>query len=62
MAAQLLKIPGSIPTDRYSAEFKLPENPRSKKGKRSSIAPSLKSLKAALKESWALKEQIKREF
>ena len=43
----------SIPTDRYSTEFKLPENPRSKRGARSSIAPSLKSLKAALKESWA---------
>ena len=43
----------SVPTDRYSAEFKLPENPRSKRGARSSIAPSLKSLKAALKESWA---------
>ena len=43
----------SIPTDRYSAEFKLPANPGSKKGTRSSIAPSLKSLKAALKESWA---------
>ena len=43
----------SIPTDRYSEEFKLPANPRSKKGTRSSIAPSLKSLKGALKESWA---------
>ena len=43
----------SIPTDGYSAEFKLPANPGSKKGTRSSIAPSLKSLKAALKESWA---------
>ena len=43
----------SIPTDRYSAEFKLPEAPRSKRGARSSIAPSLKTLKAVLKESWA---------
>ena len=43
----------SIPTDRYCAEFKLPENPRSKRGARSTVAPSLKSLKAALKESWA---------
>jgi len=43
----------SIPTDRYSAEFKVPENPKSKRGARSSIAPSLKSLKASLKESWA---------
>ena len=42
-----------IPTDRYSVEFKLPENPRSKRGARSLIAPSLKTLKAALKESWA---------
>ena len=43
----------SVPTDRYSAEFKLPENPRSRRGTKSSIASSLKSLKAALKESWA---------
>ena len=43
----------SIPTDRYSAEFKLPANPRSKKGTKTALAPSLKSLKAALKESWA---------
>ena len=43
----------SVPTDRYCAEFKLPENPRSRKGARSSVTPSLKSLKAALKESWA---------
>ena len=43
----------SIPTERYSAEFKLPEKPKSKRGAKSSIAPSLKSLKAALKESWA---------
>ena len=39
----------SIPTDRYSEEFKLPEAPKSKRGARS----SLKSLKAVLKESWA---------
>jgi len=39
----------SIPTDR----FKMPDAPRSKRGAKSSIAPSLKSLKAALKESWA---------
>jgi len=43
----------SIPTERYSAEFKQPEKPKSKRGAKSSIAPSLKSLKAALKESWA---------
>ena len=43
----------SVPTDRCCAEFKLPENPKSKRGARSSAAPSLKSLKAALKESWA---------
>ena len=40
----------SILPERYSAEFKLPKKPKSK---RSSIAPSLKSLKTALKESWA---------
>ena len=34
-------------------EFKLPEAPKSKRGARSSIAPSLKTLKAVLKESWA---------
>ena len=43
----------SVPTDRYCAEFKLPKNPRSRKIARSSVKPSLKSLKAALKESWA---------
>ena len=43
----------SIPTDRYCAEFKLPKNHRSRKISRSSVTPSLKSLKAALKESWA---------
>ena len=40
----------SIPPERYSAEFKRPEKPKSKK---SSITLSLKSLKTALKESWA---------
>ena len=43
----------SIPTDRYSAEFKMPGAPRSRRGAKSSIAPSLKTLKAVLKESWA---------
>ena len=43
----------SIPTDRYSAEFKRPGAPRSRRGAKSSIAPSLKTLKAVLKESWA---------
>ena len=43
----------SVPTDRYCAEFKLPKNPRSRKTAKSTVAPSLKSLKAALKESWA---------
>ena len=40
----------SVPTDRYVAEFKRPESIKSKRGAKSSIA---KSLKAALKESWA---------
>ena len=43
----------SVPTDRYCAEFKLPKNPRSRKTAKSTVAPSLKSLKVALKESWA---------
>ena len=43
----------SIPTDRYCAEFKLPKNSRSRKIVKSAVAPSLKSFKAALKESWA---------
>ena len=38
----------SIPTDRYCAEFKLPKNPRSRKIAKSTVAPSLKSLKVAL--------------
>ena len=40
----------SVPTDRYVAEFKRPESIKSKRATKSSIA---KSLKAALKESWA---------
>ena len=43
----------SIPKDRYSVVFKLPEAPKSKRGAKSSMAPSLKTLKAVLKESWA---------
>ena len=39
----------SIPTDR----FKMPDAPRSKRGAKSSIAASLRTLKAVLKESWA---------
>ena len=43
----------SIPTDRYSAEFKMPSAPKSRRGAKLLIAPSLKTLMAVLKESWA---------
>ena len=36
----------SVPTDRYCAEFQLPENPKSKRGARSSAAPLRKRSKS----------------